>query len=179
MFDVNSLQNDLLYSHRGSIGYYMDLVLKRQQGNVSLISARLIQTFVSSHIAPPGNTQKTLGLQSMYERGWSQCAIADSERLGRRQGQPRHLHPSSSLGPPSMLRWCRPHTHTWSHTFEMQKGWKTGPESLYKCVFCKESLTQPPQWQLQRTDYILAFGPVCVYKHTQRSRLNQPRRQPT
>lgn len=51
------------------------------------------------------------------------------------------------------------------------RGPKSGPETHYKCVFCKESLIQPPQWQLHRTDYFLAFCPTCAYKHTQRSRL--------
>lgn len=45
------------------------------------------------------------------------------------------------------------------------------PEIHYKCIFCKESITQPPPWQLHRSDYFLVLCPASVYKHTQKSRL--------
>lgn len=66
------------------------------------------------------------------------------------------------------------HTHLkfkmlWLHLH--LSGPKSGPEIHYKCVFCKESLTQPPQWQLHTSDYFLAFCLTRVYKHTQRLRL--------
>lgn len=66
---------------------------------------------------------------------------------------PAHWDPCQLLGDVS-------HTHL-----------ESGPEIYYKCAFCKESLTQPPPWQLHRSDYLLAFCPAYVYKHTQRSRL--------
>lgn len=114
---------------------------------------------------------RSMQLSVIWANSESQCATADSETPGQRQGQQRRLRPSSALRPPVNCYGSVSHVYCKSEMLwfmSVTEGRKVDQKMHNKYVLCKESLTLPPHRQLHRSDYFLVFFPACVYKQMQR-----------